>query len=139
MSAYVRWDPKISVGVEEIDLEHRTFVLLINQLDEYQAQPEMVRRILLALMKYAAFHFQSEENTMYSAAYPDAEAHWQLHLAVLEQLNITLQKFSAGEIDCPQILDFLRNWYCTHTSKVDMQLGDFLKKQREKQDLPRTL
>lgn len=131
MTHYLRWDPGIRVGVEEIDLEHQTFVALINQLDEHRDSPEMKQRILQALAKYAAFHFQSEENIMFAAAYPGIDAHRLLHLALLEHLNIVSHKLRCGEMSYGQALNFLQEWYCNHTSKEDLKFAEFLRLQRE--------
>ncbi|MBS1197412.1 MAG: bacteriaohemerythrin [Proteobacteria bacterium] len=129
MSGHLRWDPCVRIGVEEIDLEHQTFVVLINQLDHYLQQPEMAERILQALAKYVAFHFQSEENMMFAAAYPGLEAHRRIHLSLLEQLNNVLLKLRGGESSYAETLEFLRQWYCSHTSVEDMKFGEFLKNQ----------
>jgi len=129
LSEYLHWDPGIRVGVDEIDLEHRTFVLLINQLDQQRDHPQMAPRILQALVKYAAFHFQSEENIMYPYAYPFFEEHWKLHLSLLEHLNIVLQKFRSGDADSAEVLDFLKEWYCHHTSQEDMKFAEYLRLQ----------
>lgn len=123
----LHWDPGVRVGIEEIDLEHQTFVLLINQLDAHREQPEMASRTLQALVKYATFHFQSEENIMFSSAYPALDEHWRLHLSLLEHLNNIMLQFRTGEIDYEQVLNFLKDWYCNHTSREDMKFGEFLK------------
>jgi len=130
MSECLRWDPGVRIGVEEIDLEHQTFVVLINQLDHYLRQPEMAERVLQALAKYVAFHFQSEENMMFAAAYPGLEAHRLIHHSLVEQLNNVLLKLRGGEISYDEVLEFLRQWYCNHTAKEDMKFGEFLKNQQ---------
>ena len=90
MSEYLRWNPGITLGIDEIDLEHQTFVVMVNQLEDYQHDPDMATLILRALIKYAAFHFQSEENVMYAAGYPDLNRHRTLHLDLMDHLNICL-------------------------------------------------
>jgi hemerythrin-like metal-binding protein len=127
MSEQLRWDPGVRVGVEEIDLEHQTFVVLINQLENYQQNPEMAERVLQALAKYVAFHFQSEENMMFAATYPGLEAHRSIHLSLLEQLNNVLLKLRGGESSYAETLEFLRQWYLNHTMKEDMKFAGFLK------------
>lgn len=127
MSDYLCWDPGICVGVDEVDLEHQTFVLLINQLDHQRNHPQMAPRILQALAKYAAFHFQSEENIMYAYGYPLFEEHWKLHLSLLEHLNNAMLQFRSGEIDYDEILAFLKEWYCNHTSQEDMKFAEYLR------------
>lgn len=127
MPGQLLWDPGVRIGVEEIDLEHQTFVVLINQLAQYQQQPAMAERVLQALTKYVAFHFQSEENMMFASGYPELEAHRSIHFSLLEQLNNVLLKLRAGEIAFSEILEFLRQWYCNHTAREDLRFGEFLR------------
>ncbi len=127
MSDYLSWDPKISLGIEEIDLEHYVFVVLINRLEDVKADHERRSRVLQTLIKYAAFHFQSEENIYFDAGYPDIETHRASHLALLDQLNIVLMELRGGEVDFDQILAFFKKWYINHTSKEDYLFVEFLK------------
>jgi hemerythrin-like metal-binding protein len=130
MSQYVYWNPGIVLGIKEIDLEHQTFVIMINQLDDYQNQPAMASRIIQALVRYAAFHFQSEENIMFAVNYPALEAHRSSHLDLLDHLNIVLLELRTGETqNYQQILEFFKDWYVNHTTKIDMRFAEFLNQQ----------
>lgn len=126
MSEYLRWNPSITLGIEEIDLEHRTFVVLINRLEDVKADQEMASRVLQALVKYAAFHFQSEENIFFEAGYPELAIHHAAHLALLEQLDVVLMELRSEQIGMDQILAFFKQWYVNHTSKADHRFADFL-------------
>jgi len=129
LAEYLHWDPGIRIGIEEIDLEHQTFVLLINQLDRQRDDPQMAPRLLQALAKYATFHFQSEENIMYANGYPLFEEHWKLHLELLEHLNNILLRFHGSKIGSTEMLQFLKDWYCHHTAHEDMKFAEYLKLQ----------
>ncbi len=130
MSQYIYWNPGIVLGIKEIDLEHQTFVILINQLDDYKNQPAMATRIIQALVRYAAFHFQSEENIMFAVNYPALEAHRSSHLDLLDHLNIVLLELRTGETqDYEKILEFFKDWYVNHTTKIDMRFAGFLNEQ----------
>lgn len=126
MADYVDWDPGVTVGVEEIDLEHRTFVALINRLESVKTDRALAPRVLQELIKYVAFHFQSEENIFFENGYPELEAHRVLHLALLEKLNIVLMELRSGQIDFDELLAFFREWYLNHTAKEDRRFAAFL-------------
>lgn len=130
MSDYVNWNPGISLGIREIDLEHQSFVVIINELDKYKADPVMAQRIVQALVRYAAFHFQSEENIMFAAHYPGLQAHRSAHLHLLEDLNIVLVDLKTeADYNYEPILAFFKDWYVNHTSKADMRFAEFLNRQ----------
>ncbi|CDI01010.1 hypothetical protein BN873_100022 [Candidatus Competibacter denitrificans Run_A_D11] len=130
MSDYVNWNPGISLGISEIDLEHQTFVVIINELDKNKANPVMAQRIVQALVRYAAFHFQSEENIMFAARYPGLEAHRSTHLHLLEDLNIVMVDLKTeADYNYEPILSFFKDWYVNHTSKADMRFAEFLNRQ----------
>lgn len=129
MSEYLRWNPGITLGIDEIDLEHQTFVVMVNQLEDYQHDPDMATLILRALIKYAAFHFQSEENVMYAAGYPDLNRHRTLHLDLMDHLNIVMMEAFKQIPDFASILDFFKGWYINHTTKADQSFAEFLRQQ----------
>lgn len=130
MAEYVRWDPRISLGVKEIDLEHQVFVVIINELNKHQQHHEMATRIVEALVKYAAFHFQSEENIMFATGYPELATHRSTHLHLLEDLSIVLVELKTETLhDYEKILAFFKNWYVNHTSKADLHFAEYLKEQ----------
>lgn len=126
VSDYVYWDPGVNIGVEEIDLEHRTFVALINRLESVKTDCALAPRVLQELIKYIAFHFQSEENIFFESGYPELEAHRLLHLALLEKLNVALMELRSGQIDYDELLAFFRSWYLHHTVKEDRRFAGFL-------------
>jgi len=130
MADYVNWNPGISLGISEIDLEHQAFVVIINELDKNKADPVMAQRIVQALVRYAAFHFQSEENIMFAARYPGLEAHRSTHQHLLEDLNIVLVDLrTEADYNYEPILAFFKDWYVNHTSKADMRFAEFLNRQ----------
>ena len=127
MSEYLRWNPGIMLGIDEIDLEHQTFVVMINQLEDHKDDADMAALILRALVKYAAFHFQSEENAMHAAGYPEIDQHRALHLDLMDHLNIVMLQIHNQIPDFTSILDFFKQWYINHTTKIDIKFARFLK------------
>ena len=123
-TAELRWQAAYDTGVEEIDLQHRYFLALINRLrGELDAcEDEAYRRRLLdELARYAAFHFISEENLMLKHGYPGVEQQRRLHLELIDQLSWRMQSRSHGDL-----FDFLVGWFVHHTVEEDRRIGDFV-------------
>ncbi len=60
----MQWDEEMSVGVIELDADHKELIKVINQLGanaEDQARQNAIRQSLFALLRYAEYHFAREE------------------------------------------------------------------------------
>ena len=118
------WKAEFETGVEEIDLQHRYFLRLINRLGEElaTAKDERYRQCLLdELAKYATFHFVSEENIMFKFAYPGLAEHARLHWSLLDRLS---SRATGRPVE--ELLDFLTEWFAEHTTKEDHLIGEYL-------------
>lgn len=119
------WKAEYDTGVEEIDLQHRNFMALINRLSSELAacdDEKYRRRLLDELAKYAAFHFTSEENLMLKFAYSGFERQRMLHLELMDQLSWRMQsKTYEG------LFEFLVSWFIHHTVEEDHDIGDYIK------------
>lgn len=125
------WDDSYSVGVEQIDNEHKQLIALINEAHNavFGDEGENDVAILISNMKeYASNHFASEEALMTKYSYPDACEHRALH----EQFKIKAQildSMVSGGDNAPNPLDvfqFLSLWLIDHILKADKKFGDFL-------------
>ncbi|MFO1425295.1 MAG: hemerythrin domain-containing protein, partial [Candidatus Competibacteraceae bacterium] len=64
MNKFVEWSNELSVGIEEIDAQHKVLVDLLNQIHEAIQQrhgAEVTRDIVLRLDEYTRVHFAVEE------------------------------------------------------------------------------
>jgi hemerythrin len=124
MSVYtLNWKEEYATGVEEIDLQHRYFMGLINRLStELDGCVDEIyrKRLLNELVKYASFHFVSEENLMIKFAYPDIERHRMLHLDLIDKLSWQMQSKSYEAL-----FEFLVDWFIRHTTEEDKHIGEF--------------
>ncbi len=129
------WDCKYELGVEEIDLQHRYFLTLINRLyhelcnsDNHNVQVALFKE----LNAYAKFHFISEENMMLAASYDRLDEHRSHHFNLIDQLNARESglnvRYNAEEAQA--ILDFLVNWFLEHTAAEDKEFAQFLQHQQ---------
>jgi hemerythrin len=124
MSVYtLNWKEEYATGVEEIDLQHRYFMGLINRLStelDGCVDESYRKKLLNELVKYASFHFVSEENLMIKFAYPDIERHRKLHLDLIDKLSWQVQSKSYEVL-----FEFLVDWFIRHTTEEDKHIGEF--------------
>jgi hemerythrin-like metal-binding protein len=98
----INWNDKFKIGVEEVDLQHEYFILLVNRLvDEFTESNDSTykHRLLEELALYTSFHFISKGNLMIKNNYPDFKEHMAIHRKLLSQLN---DKINYYKPTCPQ-------------------------------------
>jgi len=124
----LEWDQKLSVGVENIDLQHRYFIDLIGRLSielagqdkDYQA------KLIDELSGYTRQHFTAEENLMYKLGYPNLEEHRESHQNLLEKLHGQIGLYLLDMLEGEEIIAYLSTWLLKHILKEDRQLGQFI-------------
>ncbi len=133
MGRLIEWTDELSVGIQEIDEQHKILVNLINEL--YGAMikggaKETNGAILRRLVDYTKTHFTVEESLMRIMGYSDYDAHKKRHDDFVAQLKELQQKFDQGQVHISmELLNFLKDWLSNHIMKTDKQYGPyFLKK-----------
>jgi hemerythrin len=130
MLGEIQWKPSFETGVEEIDLQHHYFADLINRLSNILSVTEdkaYQGRLLNELIKYAQFHFVSEENIMFSMHCAGLEQHKKLHTELLNQLNIRIGLFQEELSGADEVVGFLKEWFVTHTLGEDKKWSAAIK------------
>jgi hemerythrin-like metal-binding protein len=124
------WDATFSVGVPQIDNEHRLLCALINDLlrvtdASLGVQIQVVDQALQGLLDCIRRHFASEEQLLLENGYPEYEAHQSLH-RVLEN---GLEHFRAHGtlVVNKELIDFLCHWFLDHLQSEDQKYAAFLK------------
>lgn len=123
------WQKWFELGNFRIDSEHRVFLDLVMGLnrDHYAGiTPEKQARSLKEILKYAEFHFLSEENMMIDIDYPDRKIHEDEHRRLLARLEGSVARLNAGEDILDEFLTFLYEWFCEHTVGIDYRLAQFI-------------
>lgn len=123
MRTYLPWSADLSVGLDEIDAQHRVLVDLINRIYDAmvrQAPRAQVGEILDELVQYTAVHFSVEESLFRITDYPDYEGHRQLHDRLRRQVMDIQARFQAGLIEADfSLLQFLKHWLEHHIQGED--------------------
>lgn len=120
------WNSKYEIGVPRIDFEHRIFADLITSFADRIARGKdrlALSRTLREIIKYADFHFTSEENMMEECQYPGLKEHISMHRALQNTLNDKAMSMAGGLIDPEELLGFLIDWFLDHTTREDTRIA----------------
>lgn len=130
--AFLDWTDDLSVGIGEIDAEHRELISMLNDLHGAMSRGEgkaALSTVLDRLVKYTQSHFSHEEELMRKHGYTDAWKHTNEHRELTRQVIEVKDKFDSGKtLGLPiEVLNFLRDWLGSHIKSVDARFGNFLK------------
>ncbi len=129
--AFFEWKQDYSVGIEDIDAQHKELVAILNELYDamYAGQGrEALGRVLNRLLGYARIHFAREEALMKDHGYPGYTEHKSKHEKMTRKVMELKKDFDAGVISSPvQISNFLKNWLSRHIMGTDREYGPFLR------------
>ncbi|WP_028448792.1 MULTISPECIES: bacteriohemerythrin [Chitinibacter] len=124
MSKLIEWNDALSVGIQEIDEQHKVLVDLLNELHDAIRQHhgrEASVEILGRLVDYTRIHFAVEESLMRILGYPEYETHKGHHEDLISQVNTLQQRMREGEAITFELLHFLRNWLTHHIMEGDQR------------------
>jgi len=128
---FIEWTEDLSVGVQEIDEQHKVLVGLLNKLYEAiilrQDDPKTVRSIINELNQYTIIHFAVEESLMRIFDYPAYEEHKRHHQELTKQVIDLRRKLQTDDNAISMdLLNFLRHWLTEHIMGDDKKYGPFL-------------
>jgi len=125
----IKWSKKFEVGNFEIDAEHKIFVKIIQKIQNAKKNnrdKQFIESLVLELLKYAQFHFCSEENIMIENQYPDLLQHKKEHEQLLAELRNRIFSLKYEYIDFDNLESFLIRWFKNHTTTEDLKLASHL-------------
>jgi len=127
----IKWDKFFSVGIEEIDDDHRVLVKLCNILNHSVmegAGKEYVGAVLEELINCTVWHFSHEERLMLKYGYEEREDHTAEHRSLIDGIRELQQEYlQAGKLGEKEF-EFLEHWLTQHILVADMRFGSFLVK-----------
>lgn len=146
------WDEKYSVGIAELDEQHKALLNIINDLDIVQvglktsSYEKEVDQALTQIKNYAVLHFSTEEVLMKMFEYESFETHKYSHDKFLhimtehhkyimelmsKQKNIKDNKFESEQIEqeinarLAKVTTFLQKSFIHHILKEDKEYSSF--------------
>jgi hemerythrin-like metal-binding protein len=132
----VKWsDEQFSVGVKQIDDEHKRLVGLLNELHralEAGTGEGALGGILDGLYQYTCYHFAHEEIMFRRSNYPAIEKHYEQHRILTTKVLEIYEDFQKGtlKVSPEQILEFLKTWLAQHIMGADREFGMYLNSKR---------
>jgi hemerythrin len=123
--AFVDWKPEFSVGVTEIDSQHKRLLDVINQLHaamKMGGRPAVLEEVVNELVGYTRYHFAYEERLLETAGYRELEEHRRKHRAMVAQVEAFREQASVGQATMPlKLMSFLKDWLSRHIMETDQR------------------
>jgi hemerythrin-like metal-binding protein len=124
------WSRVLSVGIDEIDEDHRKLVSIFNTLNHAVIEgesPDYLAAVLEELINCTVWHFSHEERLMLKHRYPEADAHKAEHRDLIGSAKALQEKILAANKGVAEDhLLFLERWLAEHILTADMRLGSYL-------------
>jgi hemerythrin len=132
------WDDSISLGVQLLDEQHKTWIEKLNSLSEaieLHQETQHVSTMLQFMMDYMEFHFAAEEQLMTEQKYPHIDQHIHEHRQfasyMMDLLMLEIQnEDTLGKI-ANSVNTFQISWMKNHILNADKKLADFLHHQAD--------
>jgi hemerythrin len=131
-----QWSPSLSVGVEEIDAQHRELFRRAYALVEAlkAGRRAEVGGLVEWLGQYAHEHFEAEEALMREVGYPGLAAHRDRHEEFRLQLRALVSEYErkgATPLVTLNLHNWLSDWLRLHVSSADVEIGRFVAGKRQ--------
>lgn len=131
MENLIEWNNELSVGIDEIDEQHKVLIGMLNKLYNETIMQRgglgVVNNVLKELVQYTIIHFAVEESLFRIFDYPNYEAHKKQHEHLKDEVINIYNRVKAGKDTVNvDLIMFLRKWLKTHILKDDKQSSAFL-------------
>lgn len=123
----VQWEDSYSLGLEQIDDQHKTLFNIMNRLWSAivrRAEAVEMDVILGELEQYTVSHFTAEETFMRAAAFSGFEGHKKQHEDFIARLQSARVGTQSGKHISLELLHFLRDWLVNHIMVQDRAYAD---------------
>lgn len=126
------WTQNLSIGVAEIDNQHKELFKRINNLLDAISQgkgKQELFAVLEFLEDYSKFHFAKEEKLMLAHHYSAYKVHKAEHERFIQELNGLKKKFETAGASLALVVEVQRktiDWLIEHISKIDKQMANMM-------------
>jgi hemerythrin len=132
-----QWHDNYSVGIYEIDRQHKEIIKLITDLsllcviDDKQSY-DTFKLMLSSAAEYLENHFREEEKHMLERNYPEYIKHERHHKRMLEKVKKMINNIGKDDdITIKSITEYLKRWYREHLLGPDKAMGKYFKDMEE--------
>jgi hemerythrin len=123
----IQWDETMSVGMDELDDQHRELIDLINETYEaiQRNDAPLMTSLIDKMRDYSVVHFQAEEAVLRSCDYPGSEVHADQHRAFTDKVD-DFRRDMFVKTNLSQIFIFLSRWLTNHIMHEDRKFTPWL-------------
>ena len=129
MAKFVEWSDVLSVGIEEIDSQHKVLVAMVNEMHDAihkRRGSDAVRGILGKLADYTRIHFAVEESLMRILGYPGYDEHKEQHEELIANMQDLQHKVEKGTTAIGfELMHFLKIWLTKHIMESDQRYAEY--------------
>lgn len=130
----IEWNESFSLGIENIDGQHKQLFKLTNLLFETMEAASctpMIEPVFRGLMTYAQAHFAAEETLMQQVEFPHLAAHQAEHLALTSKAWEMMHRLKAeNKASAVRLAMHLKNSLIRHILDEDSRYGAFMRQQQ---------
>lgn len=126
------YDDSFSVGIEEMDRQHKKLFDIINNL--YLAMKNnsgagRIKEVINDLISYAVYHLNEEEAMMERYNYSETESHKKIHRKITAQAIEIQNEYNntRSPVVATKLMLFLKDWLVGHIKTVDFMYADELR------------
>ena len=117
------WKPDYSVGVLEIDEQHKSlFETAKHLLDLYQSDGanDELFAVIRKMFEIADSHFEYEENMLRDIGYPELDAHRESHQELSRTIRSFVKRLRSGQPNLfEEMQQTMKNWLVSHLLRED--------------------
>lgn len=124
----MQWKDEYSVGIAEIDDQHKGVIEQISVINAAIDNREGWSDVFFKLEKlreHARFHFALEESLMRMHGYPKQAEHVELHKHFLDKLD-QLQMTTLSRQVTMNTINYVSNWYTEHMKTQDKEFVRYI-------------
>jgi len=130
---FLQWKNEYSVGIDEIDNQHKNLMELIKNLlkicmVESKTKYESFSELASAAIVLFTEHFATEEKLMLERNYPKYGEHKARHDKLLEDVKLMMENVKGEDQDAKlmNIVVFIREWFVETVLGSDKEMGIYL-------------
>lgn len=126
----IEWNQGFSVGIAEMDNQHKQLVVLLNDLYsamQSKKSSETIGKVLNKLISYTEKHFSDEEEFMKKHSYPGIGSQVKEHKAFTDKVLKFKSDYDSGKTSISvSVTSFLKDWLVNHISISDKKYGEYI-------------
>jgi hemerythrin-like metal-binding protein len=131
---FVIWDSQYSVGVPEIDIQHKELMNTLNDIINHtngnkNDEKEYFNKIKGPVEKYIKNHFDTEENILSKTKYERLDEHKLEHKNFLKEIKRIIEEIdnNKNEMNLSNIGEWIKEWLLNHIKTYDKDGMEYFK------------